>query len=92
MAISRDEVQHIASLARLELTADEVERFRAELSTILDYVAKLGELEAGRAAEPEAADQPLRPDRVENCDDADAIRREVPELVDGYVRVPRVVE
>ena len=43
--ISRDEVLHVARLARLALTDDEVERFQAELSEILDAVSKVSELD-----------------------------------------------
>ena len=45
MAITRDEVQHVARLARLELTDDEVTRFQEQLSAILDAVSKVSELD-----------------------------------------------
>jgi aspartyl-tRNA(Asn)/glutamyl-tRNA(Gln) amidotransferase subunit C len=45
MAITRDEVLHVARLARLELTDEEVERFREQLSAILDAVSKVRELD-----------------------------------------------
>ena len=45
MAITRDEVLHVARLARLELTEDEIERFTAQLSAILEAVAKVSELD-----------------------------------------------
>ncbi len=45
MAITRDEVLHVARLARLELTDDEVGRFTEQLSAILDAVAKVAELD-----------------------------------------------
>jgi len=41
MALTPEEVDHIASLARLRLTGDEKARFREQLSTILDYMAAL---------------------------------------------------
>lgn len=43
--LSRDQVLHVARLARLELSEEEVERFSAELSKVLDYVAKMSELD-----------------------------------------------
>jgi aspartyl-tRNA(Asn)/glutamyl-tRNA(Gln) amidotransferase subunit C len=46
--LSRDQVLHVARLARLELTSEEVERFGGELSKTLDYIeliAELGDLE-----------------------------------------------
>ncbi len=45
MEIDRDEVLHVARLARLALTDDEVERFRRQLSAILDAVGKVSELD-----------------------------------------------
>jgi aspartyl-tRNA(Asn)/glutamyl-tRNA(Gln) amidotransferase subunit C len=45
MAITRDEVLHVARLARLELTDQEVERFTEQLSAILDAVDKVSELD-----------------------------------------------
>ncbi len=45
MSISRDEVLHVARLARLELSEAEVERFQEQLSAILDAVSKVQELD-----------------------------------------------
>jgi aspartyl-tRNA(Asn)/glutamyl-tRNA(Gln) amidotransferase subunit C len=45
MSLSLQEVEHIAKLARLELTKDEKERYRAQLSAILEHVARLQELD-----------------------------------------------
>jgi aspartyl-tRNA(Asn)/glutamyl-tRNA(Gln) amidotransferase subunit C len=45
MAITRDDVLHVAKLARLELREDEVPRFQEQLSAILDAVSKVSELD-----------------------------------------------
>jgi len=45
MAITRDEVLHVAKLARLELSDDEIDRFTDQLSAILEAVAKVSELD-----------------------------------------------
>ena len=45
MAITRDEVLHVARLARLELSEDEVSRFQEQLSAILEAVGKVAELD-----------------------------------------------
>jgi aspartyl-tRNA(Asn)/glutamyl-tRNA(Gln) amidotransferase subunit C len=45
MALTREEVLHVARLARLALTAEELERFREQLSAILDAVGTVGELD-----------------------------------------------
>jgi aspartyl-tRNA(Asn)/glutamyl-tRNA(Gln) amidotransferase subunit C len=43
--LDRDQVLHVARLARLELSEEEVERMAAELSHVLDHIEKIGELE-----------------------------------------------
>ena len=45
MAITREQVLHVARLAHLDLTEDEVDRFRDQLSAILDAVSKVSELD-----------------------------------------------
>ena len=42
--LSRDQVLHVAKLARLELTSEEVDRFAGELSKVLDHIELIGEL------------------------------------------------
>jgi aspartyl-tRNA(Asn)/glutamyl-tRNA(Gln) amidotransferase subunit C len=53
VAISREEVLHVAKLARLELTEDEVERLSTQLSAILEAVGKVSELDLS-SVEPTA--------------------------------------
>jgi aspartyl-tRNA(Asn)/glutamyl-tRNA(Gln) amidotransferase subunit C len=45
--IDREEVLHVARLARLRLDEDEVQRMASELSAVLDHIAKIAELELG---------------------------------------------
>jgi aspartyl-tRNA(Asn)/glutamyl-tRNA(Gln) amidotransferase subunit C len=45
MAISRDEVLHVAGLARLDLTEEEIERFQEQLNAILEAVGKVSALD-----------------------------------------------
>src|SRR5512133_3077181 len=45
MSLTKEEVEHIAELARLELTEEEKDRFREQLSAILDYAARLQALD-----------------------------------------------
>lgn len=67
--IDRDEVLHVARLARLALSEDEVEAMREQLSTVLDNVAKIGELDledvrptSHVAGDGISAEPALRPD------------------------------
>ena len=50
MSLTREEVLHVARLARLALTDEEVERFREQLSAILEAVGTVGELELADVA------------------------------------------
>ncbi len=73
MQLTLEEVDKIAALARLELSAEERESFRRQISSILDYVGKLRQLDTA-SVEPmthalELWD-PLRPDEVRSCDAA----------------------
>lgn len=58
MALTRAQVQHIAELARLELSEDELNRMTEQLSAILDYAARLQELDT-EAIPPTASVVPL---------------------------------
>lgn len=65
MSLTLDEVEHIAALARLRLTADEKARYRGQLSAVLDYMTKLKQVDTAHIA-PTASVLPLhtilRPD------------------------------
>jgi aspartyl-tRNA(Asn)/glutamyl-tRNA(Gln) amidotransferase subunit C len=67
MALTRDQVAHIAELAKLRLTDEEMERMARQLSEILDYAARLNELDTAAIA-PTASVIPnqnvMRPDKV----------------------------
>ena len=59
MSISREDVQHIAELAKLRLTEAEESRYQEQLSAILDYAARLNALDTS-AISPTATVLPLR--------------------------------
>ena len=67
VALTREQVAHIAELAKLELTDEEVEKMTKHLSEILDYAARLNELNT-EAIPPTASVIPnqnvMRPDQV----------------------------
>ena len=74
MALTLEEVDHIASLARLRLTDEETSRYCEQLSAILDYIDKLRELDTSQI-EPTATVLPLR--NVMRADQArDSLPRE----------------
>lgn len=91
MAISRDQVLHVAELARLALTEDEVERLGEQLNAILDAVSKVSELDL---SEVEPTSHPLDLVNVWREDDPrpslplDVALANAPEDEDGHFRVP----
>ncbi len=95
MALTRDDVLHIARLARIALSDDEVERFRAQLSGILDHFAALAAVDT-EAVEPTAHPLPLanvmREDVIEPSLPRDAVLANAPLTEDGYIRVRAVLE
>ena len=95
MALTEAEVLHIAHLARIALSADEVGRFTAQLSGILDHFATLAAVPTD-GVEPTAHPLPLsnvmRADVVEASLTVDAVLANAPEQEDGYLRVRAVLE
>lgn len=94
MTLSIEEVEHIASLARLELTSDEKERFRRQLSDILDYAARLSEVQTDDVLPTSSVLPPrsrLRPDQPAPGLEKDELLSNAPEVQDGQFRVPPVM-
>jgi len=94
MALTQEEIAHIAKLARLELTPDELTELARELGNILDYVAKLGELNLSAVApmsHVHAAGTPLRADTVVPSPVVEELLQAVPARSGRLVRVPKVI-
>jgi aspartyl-tRNA(Asn)/glutamyl-tRNA(Gln) amidotransferase subunit C len=93
MAISEEQVRHVARLARLGLSDDEVERFREQLSAILDAVGKVGELDL---EDVEPTSHPLDLVNVFGEDEPqpslplDEALANAPDPEDGFFGVPAV--
>jgi aspartyl-tRNA(Asn)/glutamyl-tRNA(Gln) amidotransferase subunit C len=95
MPLSKEEVQHIATLARLELTAEELERYREQLSAIIDHVARLQQLDT-EAIPPMSAvfsgDSHLRVDESRPPLPPEKILENAPQKADGQFKIPPVFE
>lgn len=95
MALTKEDVEHIAHLARLEVSDDEIAEYVAKLSGIIDFVAQLGELETSAVepmAHPLEMSQRLRDDTVTEQDQRDDLQRNAADVNDGYYIVPRVID
>ena len=95
MKITRAEVEHVARLARLELSAAEAETFTGQMDAILAYVDKLNELDtAGITPTSHAVpvENAFRADEVRPSIGIDNALANAPDRVEGFFRVPKVIE
>jgi aspartyl-tRNA(Asn)/glutamyl-tRNA(Gln) amidotransferase subunit C len=97
--ITRDDVVRVAELAYLDLSEDELEKYRRQIDEILDYIGKLNELDTSGVepmaqvlADDQTADATLREDLVVPSAVADDVLRQAPDPEPPYFRVPKVIE
>ncbi|HEY9391526.1 MAG TPA: Asp-tRNA(Asn)/Glu-tRNA(Gln) amidotransferase subunit GatC [Mycobacteriales bacterium] len=93
--ISREEVAHLARLARLAVSDEELDVFAGQLDVILGAVARVGEVAADDIPPTSHAvplTNVLRPDQVRQCLDRDAVLAAAPAAEDGRFRVPRILD
>jgi aspartyl-tRNA(Asn)/glutamyl-tRNA(Gln) amidotransferase subunit C len=90
--LSRDQVLHVARLARLELSEGEQQRMSEELSKVLDYIEKIGELGSLDDVEPTshvvAVENALRADEPRPCLPVEVALESAPDADMGGFRVP----
>lgn len=92
--VDRDTVAHIANLARLDLSDRELDGIGHDLSRILEYVARLDELDLSEetpTAHPFVTAMPYRPDEVRPSLDLEALMRNAPDAEERSYRVPRIL-
>jgi aspartyl-tRNA(Asn)/glutamyl-tRNA(Gln) amidotransferase subunit C len=89
--IDREQVLHVARLARLALSEEEVEKMSSELSTILEHVERISELDL-EGVEPTShvveLENVLRPDEPRPSWPRERILEQAPDPADGAFRVP----
>jgi aspartyl-tRNA(Asn)/glutamyl-tRNA(Gln) amidotransferase subunit C len=95
MSVSPEQVRHIAKLARIAMSDEELERLVPELNNILGWVEQLGEVNT-EGVEPLTAviEQKLRlrEDVVNDGDIRDEVLANAPEAQHGFFAVPKVIE
>jgi aspartyl-tRNA(Asn)/glutamyl-tRNA(Gln) amidotransferase subunit C len=95
MAITKETVLHVARLARLELTPEEVETMQRDLAKILGHVEELNQLDTSGVAETAhvAAERaPLRPDVRQGSLETERALTEAPRRAGGAFAVPGFVD
>jgi aspartyl-tRNA(Asn)/glutamyl-tRNA(Gln) amidotransferase subunit C len=95
MSLTLAEVEHIAMLARLELSSEEKLRYREQLSAILDYAARLQQVDTSDLASTEptlSAGPALRPDLPQPGLDRTSALANAPQVENDQFRVPPILE
>jgi aspartyl-tRNA(Asn)/glutamyl-tRNA(Gln) amidotransferase subunit C len=93
--ITLEQVRHVARLARLHLSPDEETRIQTDMSAILGYVEKLGELDTNdvppttQVGEPGT---PMRDDEVTNHPAPDQMLANAPAHQGNFFKVPKIIE
>src|ERR1700748_2347378 len=101
--VTLDQVRHVAGLANLELTAEEVPKLAHDLNAILGHIAQLNELDTAdvppmaQVSEilgdaPALRGETLRPDVITPCVDRKLVMAEAPETDGRFFKVPKVIE
>jgi len=95
MKITRAEVEHVARLARLELTEEEKDTFTGQMDAILAYVEKLNELDTSGiipTAHAVPMENAFREDLLVPSIGTDNALANAPDRVEDFFRVPKVIE
>lgn len=96
MKITREEVQHVARLARLELDESELDKFTTQLDSILAYMDKLRSLNVEEVPPTyhalEDLTNVLREDKVGQTLPLEKTLKNAPEREGNFFKVPRIVE
>ena len=95
--ISKEEVKHIAKLARLGLTEKEIKKFQKELSSILDYIEKLKEVDVSGI---EPMSHPVKVENVMRRDEQETRNKKqetrlmelAPETKEGYLKTKSILK
>jgi aspartyl-tRNA(Asn)/glutamyl-tRNA(Gln) amidotransferase subunit C len=95
MVLSRAEVEHIAELAKLQLTDEEIEQYTEQLSAILDYAQELNQIDTD-AISPTASVLPLHnvlaEDIVQGTLGRSLLLKNAPEVEAGQIRVQAILD
>src|SRR2546423_2953373 len=98
LKISREDVLRVAELAYLDLSEGELERYRAQIDEILEYIGKLNELDTAKVepmaqvlSDDQTVDATLREDLIVPCAVAEDVLKHAPDPEPPYFRVPKVI-
>ncbi|MCX8009321.1 MAG: Asp-tRNA(Asn)/Glu-tRNA(Gln) amidotransferase subunit GatC [Patescibacteria group bacterium] len=94
MKVSKEQVEHIAKLAKLKLKDDETSKMQTELNQILDYMDKLNELDTSNVeplSHPIPIENVFREDEVKPSIDRESAMKNAPDHNEEFFKVPKVI-
>jgi len=93
MTITQETVEHVAKLARLELTPDEIQRYTQDLGKILSLVEQLNEVDLSQIEVGMDVNTPtnFREDKPVREFNREALMKNAPHEEDGFFRVPKIL-
>ncbi len=92
--LTREDVAHVAALARLHVSEDELDRYTEQLARVLDHAADVASLDlegVAPTAHAMAVTNVLRTDEPHPCLDREEVLAEAPSVEDHRFRVPRIL-
>ena len=95
MAITANEVKHVASLAKLEFTYEELQKFTGQMDEIINMVEQLGEVDTTDVPVTSTVTEEvnvMREDVAVKGTDRTLLMKNVPEEKDGLIKVPAIID
>lgn len=95
MAITANEVKHVASLAKLEFTDEELQKFIGQMDEIINMVEQLGEVDTTDVPVTSTVTEEvnvMREDVAVKGTDRTLLMKNVPEEKDGLIKVPAIID
>ena len=92
--LSREEVLHVAHLARIKVTDEEIEKYQVDLKKLLDDVDKINDIEVETEeclVTPTTQEAVLRSDQETSSVNFEEIKKNVPDVVGNFVEVPVMI-
>ncbi|MBD5430180.1 Asp-tRNA(Asn)/Glu-tRNA(Gln) amidotransferase subunit GatC [Lactobacillus sp.] len=95
MEITKDTITHVAKLSRLAFSDEELDKFTKQMGDIINMADQLGEVDTTDVPETVQVvdrDTVFREDKPEHWESKEELMKNVPEKVDGFIKVPVIID
>lgn len=95
MEITKDTITHVATLSRLAFSDQELDKFTKQMDEIINMADELGEVDTTDVPETVQVvdrDTVFREDKPEHWESKEELMKNVPEKVDGFIKVPVIID